>query len=320
MSLWTDIRDTGRAITNNLSFNTLEQGVRHKDPKVVEAREEEARRRREDPDWKPEHTEEDRRKWAELAEGGSVLHTTNGPVTKSYGDWVLDGGRTGWKGFMQDVHGLSPDQFLSLPKSVADRLYRGEALGSQTYSTPEAFFEDPVLKGSEGNPENDMIQAATRVSIADRSVSQLFDREVLNPLLEGAGGNGLVQSAKGNAALRSARTVQDTNRTLSRRGTQLTPAQRMAVNNQLGLNNATNTTNSVNKAVVSQQDTNNKELNSLFELTSRERFANSKTINQLAGISAERAADNSAANRAYKNQRFSNTVSGALSALSMGIG
>ncbi len=276
---------------------------------------------------------EDFKKAVEGYGHGGLLGHRGGAATKSYADWQDSGGTGGWEAFVQEVHSLTPEQFLGIPDSAKASIYRGDGVGADIIKDPQTYFSEPVMKFTsekyedgeykgikEGTNEQNIEQAAKSTAQDDRAVSQLFDREVLNPLLEGAGGNGLVQSAKGNAALRSARTVQDTNRTLSRRGTQLTPAQRMAVNNQLGLNNATNTTNSVNKAVVSQQDTNNRELNSLFELTSRERFANSKTINQLAGISAERAADNSAANRAYKNQRFSNTVSGALSALSMGIG
>ncbi len=264
---------------------------------------------------------------------GGLLEHRNGTATLSYADWEATGGNGGWKQFVQDVHGLTPDEFLSIPDGAKGQIYRGDIVGKEAIKGADIHFTAPKLEFSsenykngeyqgviEGTPEQNIEQAAMSVASDDRGVSKLFDREVLNPLLAGAGGNNLIQSAKENALVRTARTAEDTHRTLSRRGTQLTPAQRMAINNQLGVSSANNATNTVNKASIAQQDTNNKELNSLFELTSRERFANSKTISQLAGVSAERSADNAAANSAYKNQRLQNTISGAMSGFSLASG
>ncbi|MCP3670116.1 MAG: hypothetical protein GY814_06710, partial [Gammaproteobacteria bacterium] len=180
---------------------------------------------------------------------GGLLEHRGGTVTKSYADWQDSGGTGNWEDFVQEVHNLTPEQFQGVPDSIKALIYRGDGMGADIIKDPQTYFSESKMKFTsehyengeykgirEGTNEQHIDQAARSTTQADRSVSQLFDREALNPLLEGAGGNGLVQSAKQNALTRSARTVQDTNRTLSRRGTQLTPAQRMAINNQLGLN------------------------------------------------------------------------------------
>ena len=221
-----------------------------------------------------------------IGHGGELEHR-NGTAPQSYADWQDTGGKGGWKQLVQDVHDITPDEFLSIPDGAKKQLYRGDVVGREAIKDASVYFTDPKLEFSsehykngeyqgviKGTPEQNIQQAAVSVASDDRGVSKLFDREVLNPLLADAGGKSLIQSAKENALVRTARTSEDTHRTLDRRGTQLTPAQRMAVNNQLAIGSANNATNTVNKARNAQQDTNNKELSSLIELTSRERFAN----------------------------------------------